>query len=79
MIDHNIDVQSVSSRAPKVVRKCESYIGFPVVRTDGRSVGVRSRDCQNFSEWVDFLSYGIRPRARFARAWSSAIKGWFKY
>ena len=39
MIDHNIDVQSVSSRAPKVVRKCESYIGFPVVRTDGRSGG----------------------------------------
>ena len=38
MIDHNIDVQSVSSRAPKVVRKCESYIGFPVVRTDGRSL-----------------------------------------
>ena len=26
------------------------YIGIPVVRTDGRSVGVRSRDYQIFSD-----------------------------
>ena len=41
MIDHNIDVQSVFSWAPKVVRKCESKlnIGFPGVRMDGRVVG----------------------------------------
>ena len=26
------------------------YIGMPVVRTDGRSVGVRSRDYQIFSD-----------------------------
>ena len=68
MIDHNIDVQSVSSRAPKVVRKCESYTvlvflwcGRTVARAGGRSVVVRSRDCQNFWEWVDFLSYGAPP------------------
>ena len=34
-IDDNIDVQSASSWAPKVARKC----GMPVVRTDGWSVG----------------------------------------
>ena len=41
MIDHNIDVQSVFSWAPKVVRKCDSKlnIGFPGVRMDGRVVG----------------------------------------
>ena len=38
MIDHNIDVQSVFSWAPKVVKKCESNIGCPVVRTDGQAV-----------------------------------------
>ena len=47
------------------------YIGMPVVRRDGRSVGVRSRDYQNnFLGWVDLPSYG----AALARAWSSAIK-----
>ena len=36
-IDHDIDVQSVFSWAPKVARKCESKnIGMSVVRTDGR-------------------------------------------
>ena len=42
------------------------YIGIPVVRTDGRTV-----------TWLpNFLSLamGLRPRARFARGWSSAIK-----
>ena len=47
MIDHNIDVQSVFSWAPKVVRKCESKHWFSC-GADGRlvgwSVGVRSRD-----------------------------------
>ena len=46
---------------------------MPVVRTDGRSggrsVGVRSRDCQFFA---DFLTHGA-PLPRFARE-SSAIK-----
>ena len=36
--------------APKVAKKCESNIGMPVVRTDGRVVGVRSRDYQIFSD-----------------------------
>ena len=31
------------------------YVGMPVVRTDGRSLGVRSRDYQHF------LSYGAPP------------------
>ena len=52
MIDHNIDVQSVFSWVPKVVRKCESKHWFSCVadgRTAvGRSVGVRSRDYQIF-------------------------------
>ena len=39
MIDHNIDVQSVFSWAPKVVRKCECKHWFPVVRTESRSGG----------------------------------------
>ena len=56
MIDHNIDVQSVFSWVPKVVRKCESKHWFSCVadgrmavgRSVGRSVGVRSRDYQIF-------------------------------
>ena len=45
--DHNIDVQSVLSWAPKVVRKCESKHWFPC-GADGRPLGVRSRDYQIF-------------------------------
>ena len=51
MIDHNIDVQSVFSWAPKVVRKCESKHWFSHGadgRSLGRSVGVRSRDYKIF-------------------------------
>ena len=45
---------------------------MPVVRTDGRSFGVRSRDNQIFwDRWI-YLAMGLRPRARFARTWSSA-------
>ena len=47
-------------------------IGFPVVRTDGRTVTW----LPNFLGWVDYhisLAMGLRPRAREARAWSSAI------
>ena len=40
---------------------------MPVVRTDGRSGGVRSRDYQIFSGWVDLLSHGA-PHARALRA-----------
>ena len=47
-IDDNIDVQSASSWAPKVARKCESkhwYACGADVRAAG---GVRSRDYQIF-------------------------------
>ena len=58
-------------------RECESVrVGFPAVRTDGRrAVGVRSRDYQIFWDGLIYLVMGPRPRARFARAWSSAITG----
>ena len=49
------------------------YIGIPVVRTDGRTVTW----LPNFLAQVDYhisLAMGLRPRARFARGWSSAIK-----
>ena len=52
-IDHNVDVQAVSSWAPKVVRKCESKHWFSCGedgRTVGRSVGVRSGDYQIFGD-----------------------------
>ena len=53
MIDHNIEVQSVFSWAPKVVRKCESKHWLSS-GTDGRllrrSVGVRSRDYHIFCD-----------------------------
>ena len=40
MIDHNLDVRSVLSWAPKAGRKCKLVnIGFPGVRTEGRSGG----------------------------------------
>ena len=45
MIDHNIDMQSVFSRAPKVVRRCESKHWFSR-GADGRSLGVGSCDYQ---------------------------------
>ena len=47
MTGHDIDVQSVFSWAPKVVRKCESKHWCSCGR-DGRSLGVRSRDYQMF-------------------------------
>ena len=47
LIDYNIDVQLVFSWAPKLAKKVKVNIGFPVVRTDGRTVG-RSRDYQIF-------------------------------
>ena len=72
MIDHNIDVQSVFSWAPKVVRRCESKHWFSC-GADGRSVGIWSRDYKIFWDGLDYLTMGLLPRARFARAWSSAI------
>ena len=45
---------------------------MPVVQTDGRTVTW----LPNFLGWVDYhisLAMGLRPRARFARGWSSAI------
>ena len=53
------------------------YIGIPVVRTDGRSVGrslvVRSRDYQIFSDfgWVDY-----QPRPQGLKLWG---RGWVDY
>ena len=42
MIGHNIDVQSLFSWAPKVVRKCASKHWFSC-GADGRSLGLRAR------------------------------------
>ena len=39
MIDHNIDVQSVFSWVPKVVRKCESKHWFSCVADGQMAVG----------------------------------------
>ena len=70
-IDHNIDVQLVFYWAPKL-ESVKVNIGFPVVRTDGRTVTW----LPNFLGRVDYhisLAMGLRPRARFARGWSSAM------
>ena len=51
MIDHNIDVQSVFSWAPKVVRRCESKHWFSCGadgKSLGRSVSIWSRDYKIF-------------------------------
>ena len=61
-IDHNIDVQSAFSWAPKVAKKCESKHWYPVVRTVGRSVTW----LPNLLGWVDLFTHGV-PLARFAR------------
>ena len=67
--------------SPGLLKWLESVkvnIGFPVLRTDGRSggqsVGVRSRDYQMFWYGQVSLAMGLRPRVSAARAWSSAIK-----
>ena len=73
-INDNIDVQSASSRAPKVARKWESKHWY-ACGADGRSVGRSvgpSRDYQIFWDGQITLAMGLRPCARFARAWSSA-------
>ena len=51
------------------------YIGIPVVRTNGRAVGVRSRDNQIFSNGFGWVVYHIfLPMVlRFARE-SSAVR-----
>ena len=68
--DHNIDVQSVFSWAPKLARKCESKHWY-ACGADGRSFVRCTVTWQpNFLGWVDLLSYGASP----TRAWSSAIK-----
>ena len=46
-----------------------------MVRTNGRTVTW----LPNFLGWVDYqisLAMGLRPRARFARGWGSAMKKW---
>ena len=75
-IDHNIDAPLVFSWAPKLARKCEGKHWLPC-GADGRSVGRCTVTwLPNFLGWVDYqisLAMGLRPRARFARKWSSAI------
>ena len=45
----NTDTETISAfRFPLLIELF--YIGMPVVPTDGRSVGVRSRDYQIFSD-----------------------------
>jgi len=68
-IDHNIDVQSAFSWAPKVARKSESKHWY-ACGAHGRSVA-RSLDrsvtwLPNFLGWVDLFTYGA-PLARFVR------------
>ena len=68
-----MDVQLVFSWAPKIARKLARVnIGFPVVRTNGRLFGVRSRDNQIFWDGKIFLAMGLRPRPALRAAWSSA-------
>ena len=43
-------------------------IGFPVVRTDARSLGVRSRDYQIFWDGHIYLAMGLCPRAALRTA-----------
>ena len=66
-IDDNIDVQSASSWAPKVARKCESKHWY-ACGADRRSLGRSVTWLPNFLEWVDYLSYGA-SRARGAPLW----------
>ena len=50
------------------------YTGMPVVRKDGRSLSVQSRDYQIFSDGrlPRFLGYGAPPKRGASRhAWSS--------
>ena len=66
MVDHNIDVQSVFSWAPKVVGKCESKHWFSC-GADGRSLrwvvsqSVYGLVFTKFSERGRFTSYGAQP------------------
>ena len=51
-------------------------IGFPVVRTDGRTVTW----LPNFLEWVDYhisLPMGLRPRSRASRAGGAPLSTLF--
>ena len=74
-IDHNIDVQLVFPWAPKLARKCESRHWFPC-GADGWSYGHVITKFSLMGRLPHFLTYGAPPtRARFARGWSSAIKG----
>ena len=72
-IDHNIDVQSAFSWAPKVAKKCESKHWYPC-GTDGRSVG------HVITKFVGMGRF-IYPwcSAGALRARSSAMKGWFTH
>ena len=56
-IDDNIDVQSASSWAPKVARKCESKHRY-ACGADRRSLSRSVTRLPNFLGWVDYLSYG---------------------
>ena len=61
-IDHNIDVQLVFPGFPNWLESARVNIGFPVVRTDGRSfVRCTVTWLPNFLGWIDYLSYGAPP------------------
>ena len=65
-------MQLVFSGPPNWLESVRVNIGFPVVRTDGRSFvrsfGVRSRGYQIFWDGWITLAMGLRPHAREARA-----------
>ena len=64
-IDDNINVQSASSWAPKVARKCESKHWY-ACGADGRLVGRSVTWLPNFLGWVDLFTHGA-PLAHFVR------------
>ena len=66
MSPHVVTCQRITSSLPGLPNSLESVrlnIGFPVVRTDGRSVA-RSRDYQIFWNGQIALAMGLRPRVR---------------
>ena len=65
-------MQLVFYWAPKLARKCESKHWFPC-GADGRSYGHVITKFSRMSDYHISLAMGLRPPARFARGWSSAI------
>ena len=70
-IDHNIDVQSAFSWAPKVARKCESKHWY-ACGADGRSVTW----LPNFLGWVDLFTPGAALLALPEELHYNRLRGW---